>query len=145
MNIDMTRLVTADQKAAQALAAAQGAARARLVAAIEGFSEKVTGDVPLSEKLSWGTKEMAARAVLAGAGSAEDKALLQGEAKVTGEAVSDLAARIVRNSDTYRGLVAMLTGLRRGAEAAIAAARTPSEADAVADAALVRLNAADLT
>lgn len=131
MNIDLSRVISADDKAARALGEARAMARSRVVAAIDAASERITGRVPLTEMLSWACKEQAARSWVEGRAQPEDTVMIEGEAAVTGEAPDGLAARILRNADIYRSTVAVLTGLRRSAETAIALARTPDEVAAV--------------
>jgi hypothetical protein len=127
MNIDLSRLMTAEDKAARALGEARAVARAQVVAAIEAASERITGRVPLTEMLSWGSKEQAARSWTLGRALPEEVLMIEGEAAMTGEAPDGLAERILRNADLYRGAVVVLTGLRRSAETAIALARSPEE------------------
>lgn len=111
-----------DAARAALLEAARKAAEAEAVTLIEATAQAITGSVPLVERLSWGTKEAAARGLLAGAASPEDRAMISAEAATTGEEPARLAARIVANADAYRGAVAAMTGLRRVATTAIAAA-----------------------
>ena len=84
---------------------------------------------------------MAARAYLADAASADQLAMLQAEAAVTGEAVADLAAAIVAMAESYADIAAQLAGLRRKTRTAIEAATTPAQVQA----ALVALDAALIT
>jgi hypothetical protein len=125
MTVDLSQLVTADAKLATRLTTARTEATATLYSAIDDLTVRITGRVPLAEMLSWAPKEDAARAVLAG--DTAQSALLEGEAAVTGEAVIDLATRIVRKADGYRIIIAGLTGLRRKGETAIAAAKSEEE------------------
>lgn len=103
------------------------AARAAVLAAIARVEDVLTSGVPLAEKLSWPSKEAAARAVVAGNGSALDVSLLAGESALTGETVEELAARILASADAYRFAVSRMAGIRRGAEARIAAAARPAD------------------
>jgi hypothetical protein len=65
---------------------------------IVGMTQGLTGDVPLTEMLSWWPKEAAARAWLADpAGGVSD--LLVGEMQVTAEEPTALAARVVASAD----------------------------------------------
>jgi len=140
MNIDFSQMTTAEARTAMAVQAARIRARAALLGVIEAAAEAITGRVPLPEKLSWGSKEVAARAVLAGAASAEQEAMIAGEAAQTGEAVKALAGRVIRNADAYRGHVALLTGLRRHTEALIDAAQSEAQVDTALAAATARLS-----
>jgi hypothetical protein len=127
VTVDWSTLQGAETLAETALAAARARARAALLARIEALVAALTGRVPLAEMLSWGPKEAAARAWLAASATPGDKALIEGEAAVTGEDPDALVVRILANADTYRAAVAALTGLRRKGEAAIAAAMTDTQ------------------
>ena len=59
---------------------------------------------------------------------------------MTGEDAAALVGRILKNAEVYRGAIAMLTGLRRAAEAAIDAAEDPAAVEKVAAATLQRLD-----
>lgn len=91
-------------------------------ALIDARAEAITGTVPLVERLSWGAKEQAARAVIAGTPSPEEAAMIAGEASVTGEEVPALATRILANADAWRLIAARMAALRRQATAALATA-----------------------
>ncbi|UXO94004.1 hypothetical protein Pan4_17 [Pseudanabaena phage Pan4] len=101
--------------------------RAAVLAAIARVEDALTAGVPLAEKLSWPSKEAAARAVEAGTGAALDNALLAGESALTGETVEELATRIIASADAYRFAVSRMAGIRRGAERRIAQAQTPAQ------------------
>lgn len=102
-------------------------ARAGVLSAIARVEDALTAGVPLAEKLSWPSKEAAARAVQAGTGAALDNALLAGESALTGETVEELATRIIASADAYRFAVSRMAGIRRGAERRIAQAQTPAQ------------------
>jgi hypothetical protein len=104
------------------LAQARLGAEATLLARIEAVAEALTGAVPLAEKLSWTAKEEAARAFAEGNADPGARALLEGEAAVTGEGVADLAARILRNAEAWRLVIAWLSGVRRRTLTALALA-----------------------
>lgn len=132
-NIDFTQVIPATQVRAAALAEHRLAALETLRAALDATAARITGEVPLTEMLSWGAKEEAARTVLK---ALETGVLLQppiiaGEAAITGEAVPDLARRIIRNADAYRAVSSAMAGLRRKAEGGIAAAASAEEIAAV--------------
>jgi hypothetical protein len=141
MNIDFDQMVPADIIAAADLTAARALARQLLLGAIEAATEAVTGPVPLAEKLCWASKEAAARAVGRGDASEAERALIESEATVTGEDAGALIARIVRNADTWRSAIALLTGLRRAGDEAIDAAVDPAGVEAACGAILERLDA----
>ena len=115
---------------AQQVDQAREAANARIVREIEAVTLRITGVVPAAEMLAWASKEAAARAYLSGDSTGEQGAILTGEAQQTGEQIEDLAARIIANADSYRAIIATLTGLRRKAAAIIAAMQTEVEIEA---------------
>lgn len=104
------------------LARLRAEALTEAAALIDARAEAITGTVPLVERLSWGAKEQAARAVIAGRASPEDAAMIAGEARVTGEDVASLAARILANADAWRLIAARMAALRRRAAAELATA-----------------------
>ncbi|MFN3971078.1 MAG: hypothetical protein ACK4L4_06865 [Gemmobacter sp.] len=129
MTIDFGRIISAKDKAQAELAAAQEAARGRVLAAIEAATLQIVGRVPLAEMLSWTAKETAARSWGTAAGAAGAADLIEVEARVTGEQPDALAQRILHNAEVFRAAVACLAGIRRNSDALIAAAEAP---DAVA-------------
>jgi len=129
--VDLSRMIGAEQAAAQALEAAQAAALAGLQAWVEAAMVAVQGRAPLGEKLGWDAKAAAARALLAGTALPEQREMIAAEAGVTGEAPEALAARIAARSAACHLAMAQVTGLRRRAQAAILTARAPQEAEAV--------------
>ncbi|MFN3721683.1 MAG: hypothetical protein ACK4VZ_01450 [Paracoccaceae bacterium] len=126
--IDFERIVTAQAVEAAHLARTRDDAAAVVATAIEAAMTRCSDTVPIAEMLAWGAKELAARAVVADP-EAEPDAILMVEAEMTGESVADLAARIIINAKDHRSLVSLLTGVRRKALAAIAAA---ADAEAIA-------------
>ncbi|WP_211092083.1 hypothetical protein [Aliigemmobacter aestuarii] len=130
--VDWAGMIPAESRNTAALREARALALQQVTARLEAVALAITGAVPLVEMLSWGPKEAAARAWVSGDAGAEARALIEGEATVTGEEPGTLAVRILANADAYRAAVAALTGLRRKAEVALAAAATPAEVGAVA-------------
>ncbi|MDF1804058.1 hypothetical protein [Thalassovita sp.] len=126
-NIDLSLLVTAEQKQTAYLANVKEAALVDLIRWINETTHAITGPVPEDEKLSWVAKEQAARAVLGGDATIEQTDLIAAEAQIGGEDASDLATKIVANADQYRGAISVLTGLRRKAMSEI------EEADDIQD------------
>lgn len=131
--IDWSRMIAPEARAADVLAQARETARAAVRDWIAGVTLDLTGDVPLTEMLSWSPKEDAARAWLADP-KATVPDLLAGEALVTGEDAAALATRVVANADAWRAAQALLTGLRRRTDTALDTARTPDEVSAALDA-----------
>lgn len=89
---------------------------------VDSFTLSITGKVPQDEKLSWDAKEGAARAILAGNATTSQTALLQGEADLTGETLTELSTIIVAKADKYRLIVAKVAGLRRAVSKQLQAA-----------------------
>jgi len=121
---------TANDLATQALVQAKNSAHQTMLAALSQAADAITGPVPQAERDSWATKEVAARAVVAGTATPEQAAMLSAESAVTGEAVADLAASIVAKANAYAGFAATMAGLRRITTNAIDGATTPDEAQA---------------
>ena len=101
------------------LARARAEAQAEVIALIDARAETITGGVPLVERLSWGPKEAAARALLAGTPGPQDQAMIAAEARLRGEAPQVLARRIVARADQWRALAAELAAHRHAAAEAI--------------------------
>jgi predicted nucleic acid-binding Zn-ribbon protein len=140
----LLKITTAETSAAEALAQAKAEGLARALDRLAAAAAEITGQVPQAERDSWATKAVSARAYLADAASADQLAMLQAEAAVTGEAVADLAAAIVAMADAYASIAAQLAGLRRKTRAVIEAATTPAQVQvalAALDAALLTLGA----
>jgi hypothetical protein len=95
------------------------AAKLRVAAFADEMAAVVTGPVPESERASWPTKEVAARAVLSGSGAPYQIAMLQAECDLTGEALMDLAAKIVENAEKYIVISGLIAGQRRVVMAAL--------------------------
>jgi len=127
--IDWHQMIAPEARAADLLASACETARTSVREWIAGVVQGLTGNAPLTEMLSWSAKEEAARAWLADP-TTPVPGLLAGEAQVTGEDPAVLAARVVAIADAWRAAQAMLTGLRRRADTALAKAATPAEVTA---------------
>ena len=119
-------------EAAAALDAARAAATAQVLAWIAGAAVPLTGGVPIEEMLSWTAKEAAAEAVLAGTATAGQTTMIQAEATLTGEAVPALCEIILAKAAAYNAAVGIIAGLRRAAEAQLAACTVPEDCPAVA-------------
>ena len=102
--------------------ASRDEAKAAMVGWIDNFAIQITGTVPLHERLAWDAKEAAARAIIAGNETPQQRTLISDEAAISGETTNELAAVIVRKADAYRTVVSVIAGLRR---------KTVSELDAV--------------
>ena len=107
------------------IAAVKASAISRIVARADEIAEMITGAVPLAERLSWSTKEAAARAIVAGTATAEQQAMITAEAQITGEAVADLAARVIANATRYVTASGFIAGQRRKVVALIDALTEP--------------------
>ncbi|MGK7753785.1 hypothetical protein [Roseovarius sp. C03] len=109
----------------------KAAAMAALKAYIERFLAPITGAITAEEKVSWPVKEVAAIAYLAGTADASATAMIEGEAAVTTEDPSDLCDKILAEAETFRGLAAMIAGLRRKVSAALDAESDPHKYAAI--------------
>jgi hypothetical protein len=96
---------------------------------IDRFLSQFTEGVPPVEIASWPTKAIAAAAHLAG----KPQDMIKAEALLTGEDPDDLAATIVAKANLYTSIIAQMTGLRRMAFQAIAAANTAGQVQAALD------------
>ena len=115
------------------------AAKVRMSQLTDALATSVTGSVPDTERASWPTKEIAARAVLASAATPIQTAMIQAEATVTGENLLALAAKIVANADSYIAIAGLLVGKRRLAhaqlDAVVLGSVTVSDIDAIVESA----------
>ncbi|MCL6285253.1 hypothetical protein M3P21_17125 [Ruegeria sp. 2012CJ41-6] len=127
MNIDLSRMRGPEDKARLALDAARTTAHDRLHAILTGFTDDLTGAVPLAEQLSWSLKESAAQAVLDDAARPDQLQMLALEAEQTGEAVEELSARILGNARRYHMAASFIAGLRSKYRAVINKADTCPE------------------
>lgn len=134
------RALTVDE-----FAAAKLDAKRRVSARADEISESVTGIAPLSEKLSWLSKETAAIAYQADSATPSQLAMLGAEAAVTGETVADLCVKILANSEQYRAATGAIAGLRRTTMAAIDALTDHATFDADLEAIFVTAEATAAT
>ncbi|MCA0905131.1 hypothetical protein LCM27_01825 [Ruegeria marisrubri] len=88
------------------------AARAAMVAWIDGFLAKITGMVPQYERESWPTKAAAARAFTAGNARPDQVNMINNEAQTSGRTAAAVAAIIVARADTYQEIISKAAGLR---------------------------------
>ena len=114
---------------------------ADLVSQIDGKAAQITGNVPEYERLSWPTKADAARAHVAGSPTADQTAMLQTEATLTGKTVDALAASIIAKADAYSGLISAMSAIRQTGADAIATATDGPGVDAALAAAQTSLDA----
>jgi hypothetical protein len=118
------------------------AAVSGLSAGIDLVLNQVTGSVPEAERLSWGTKEQAARAFMAGTAQPYDTSMLVAEATARGAQVAEVAGKIVAKANAYRLLISTASGIRQAAEDALTATDDPAEYEKIVDAALQKLRIA---
>jgi hypothetical protein len=112
-NIDLSRIISAEAKAARALKAAQARALGLLADRLQETAEAFSGPVPQVERDGWAEKTAAARAVLAQAATPAQQALLAAEAAILREDGIRLAGRIVANAERHALFAARMAGLRR--------------------------------
>lgn len=116
-------------------------AKALIVEYASAFEDHITGAVSIGEKLSWATKEAAARAQMAGTADADHLALLQAEAAQTGETVDELSAKILSNTTAWLQITGSVAGLRRSTYRALEAEADPVKYKAILEAAMAKADA----
>ena len=104
-----------------------------MVDRINEFTAQFTAGVPKDEVASWPTKAAGAEVVLGGGTSA----IISAEAATLGVDAMTVATDIATRSAQYEAIIGAVTGVRRSAEAGIAAAGDQAEVDAALDAAMV--------
>lgn len=112
-------------------------AKAKVIAWASATLSQFTTGYPPEEVLSWSAKLPAARRVLAG----EREPMIEIEAKALGVAPTALAAKIAQKGGQYEAIVALASAIRSKTHAAIDAATTPAQIDAVLAAALAEATA----
>lgn len=108
-----------------ALAKAQSAALIAMRLWIEAFTAPLTERYPSAERDMWPLKFPAARAVLNGTASEDDRALFAGEAALIGSTVEVVAAAVSAKGQMFARVSTAISGLRQKTEQAIGAAKTP--------------------
>jgi hypothetical protein len=88
-------------------------AKRRVTAFADELAATITGPVPETERASWPTKEIAARAYIAGTATQSQINMLAAECSLTGETIEDLAQTIVTNADKYTAIAGIIVGQRR--------------------------------
>lgn len=86
------------------------------------FLRDLTGNATIEERDTWKTKEEAARALLAGAASDGQTAMIGFEAAGAGVEPAVLVQTIIAKSEAFQALIGKAAGLRAKAKAAIAQA-----------------------
>ena len=129
--MDLSKLITAEAKAAEALEAARAKALADVMAWIDRASVPLTAGVPMQEQIGWPVKEAAAVAVLAGTATDAQQQMIGAEAAITGEAIPALCETIIGKATAYHGAVGIISGLRRAVEAGLVGAKTPAACEKV--------------
>jgi len=110
-------------------------ARVAMRGFINGLTKQITDQYPSAEVSAWPSKAEAARAVIAGTARADQTAMIQDEADLTGATLADQAAAIVAKAEVFEAIVAKVSGLRQATDAALVAATTSAEREAALDAA----------
>jgi len=88
-------------------------AKAQVAVMLDMAANAITGATPLAERLSWGPKQDAAKACLAGTATSDQIAMLEAEAAVTGENLDDLIVTILDAAAAYHTASGTIAGLRR--------------------------------
>ena len=118
---------TAEEIDADNLTREKKSSQAWIAKLLTDTAQAITGDVPVSEQVSWPVKAASARAFLADEATPAQIADLQAEANLTDEAINDLAQAIVARAEAYAQAAAKMAGLRRRAENAVVKATTLEE------------------
>jgi hypothetical protein len=106
-------------------------ARAAMIGFINALTAKITSQYPAAEVSAWPSKAEAARAVIADTARADQTAMIQDEADLTGATLAEQAAAIVAKAEVFEAIVAKVSGLRQATDAALVAATTSAEREAV--------------
>lgn len=108
-------------------------AQAAMLAWINDFAAGVDAGMPEAELRSLPVKAAAARAHEAGEATAEQIAMLQSEADLTGETVDALADEIIVNANAADQVAAKISGLRRALNKQLKEAADAFEYDVILD------------
>jgi len=103
---------------------------------INDLTKQITDQYPAAEVSAWPSKAEAARAVIAGTARADQTTMIQGEADLTGSTLADQSAAIVAKAEIFEAIVSKVSGLRQATDAALVAATTSAEREAVLDGAM---------
>lgn len=112
---------------ARSIEDAKAEAKAKVVAWASAALAPFTSGYPSEEVVAWGSKLAAARKVLAGAA----EPLISIEAQALGVPATALAAKVVEKGSLYEAIVALASAIRGKTHAAIDAAASANEVDAV--------------
>lgn len=129
---EMARLAAAEPSVADRIKAAKRLAKQAVADRADAIAGVITGIVPLSERLSWGTKVEAALAALSQSATAGQLKFLGAEAALLKNAdgsqmtAVQLAEIIVTKSDRYMTASGLIAGLRQKTMAAIDALTNPA-------------------
>jgi hypothetical protein len=112
-----------------------------MVGYIDALTKQITDDYPASEVASWGSKAEAARAVDAGTARADQTAMIQNEADITGRTLAAQATAVIGKAEVFEAIIAKASGLRQAVDIALVAATTSVEREAILQAAMVQAEA----
>ena len=118
------------------------AAKSAVKGWIERLLNQITDKYPRHEIDSWATKNEAARAVKAGSARSDQTGMIQFEADQVGATLADQADAIISKADQFAAIISLTSGMRQQVGAALDAASTPAEYEAVVNAALVTASVA---
>jgi hypothetical protein len=113
-------------------------ARLAMKVFIDDFTTKITDEYPDDEIASFGRKAEAARMVDAGTARADQTAMIQNEADITGETLEAHATAIIANASVFETIISRASGLRQATDALLVQATTSDEREAVLEAAAVQ-------
>lgn len=108
---------------------------------IDGFVAPLFDGTPKAEQLGFAPKGEAARAIEAGTATADQLAMIDEEAAITGETRDDLVALILTKAAAYETALGLMSGLRRKTTAALEAEQDPHRYEAILTAAQADANA----
>ena len=94
---------------------------------------QLTGGATIEERDTWQSKELASVALLAETATAGQIQMLTIEAGYLSTTPDVLAAKIIAKADAFKMLIGLAAGIRGKAHAAVDAAKTEAQLDAVGD------------
>lgn len=122
------------------LTATKQLARRRVALEADKLANTITGEIPRSERDSWGTKAAAADARIAGNATLRQTAMLQAEAEMRGITIDALADMILERAAVYEVVAAKIAAQRSLTFEAVDSAPTISDIETALTAAKAAAN-----
>jgi hypothetical protein len=113
-------------------------ARVAMVGYIDTLTKQITDDYPASEVASWGSKAEAARAVEAGTARADQTAMIQNEADITGRTLAAQAAAVIAKAALFEEVISKASGLRQATDITLVAAATSAQRETILQSAMAQ-------